>query len=141
MSDCISALKEWTGKSRAAIVFDSTVDEFTHDKTVLFRNLTSVRTDNPQTCCASRVWFGSGLTLRFGKEDSRVARGWGGLFFFSTAGIFQTWGGNPNQQDGHLLEVDGDDAGAGEPLTVWLPCEGVVLNAHEARGQVVTERV
>ena len=31
MADCVNALKEWTGKSRATIVFDSTVDEFTHD--------------------------------------------------------------------------------------------------------------
>ena len=31
MADCINALKEWTGKARATIVFDSTVDEFTAD--------------------------------------------------------------------------------------------------------------
>ena len=30
MADCVNALKEWTGKARATIVFDSTVDEFTH---------------------------------------------------------------------------------------------------------------
>ena len=31
MADCINALREWTGKARATIVFDSTVDEFTND--------------------------------------------------------------------------------------------------------------
>ena len=31
MVDCVEALKQWTGKSRATIVFDSTVDEFIHD--------------------------------------------------------------------------------------------------------------
>ena len=31
MADCISALKEWTGKTKATILFDSTVDEFTDD--------------------------------------------------------------------------------------------------------------
>ena len=31
MADCINALKEWTGKASAAVVYDSTVDEFTHD--------------------------------------------------------------------------------------------------------------
>ena len=30
MADCVSALKEWTGKARATIIYDSTVDEFTH---------------------------------------------------------------------------------------------------------------
>ena len=29
MADCINALKEWTGKARASVVYDSTVDEFT----------------------------------------------------------------------------------------------------------------
>ena len=29
MANCVTALKEWTGKARATIVFDSTVDEFT----------------------------------------------------------------------------------------------------------------
>ena len=29
MADCVKALKEWTGKTSATIVFDSTVDEFT----------------------------------------------------------------------------------------------------------------
>ena len=31
MADCINVLKEWTGKARATIIFDSTVDEFTTD--------------------------------------------------------------------------------------------------------------
>ena len=31
MERCVNALKQWTGKTRATIVFDSTVDEFTHD--------------------------------------------------------------------------------------------------------------
>ena len=31
MADCVNALKEWTGKSRATIIYDSTVDEFTDD--------------------------------------------------------------------------------------------------------------
>ena len=31
MADCVNALKEWTGKTSAAVVFDSTNDEFTHD--------------------------------------------------------------------------------------------------------------
>ena len=31
MADCVTALKEWTGKARATIVYDSTVDDFTHD--------------------------------------------------------------------------------------------------------------
>ena len=31
MADCINALKEWTGKTRATVIYDSTVDEFTHD--------------------------------------------------------------------------------------------------------------
>ena len=31
MAHCVSALKEWTGKGSATIIFDSTVDEFTHD--------------------------------------------------------------------------------------------------------------
>ena len=30
MDRCVNALKEWTGKESAAIVFDSTVDEFTN---------------------------------------------------------------------------------------------------------------
>ena len=29
MTDCINALKEWTGKARATKIYDSTVDEFT----------------------------------------------------------------------------------------------------------------
>ena len=29
MADCVSVLKEWTGKARTTIVYDSTVDEFT----------------------------------------------------------------------------------------------------------------
>ena len=29
MAHCVSALKEWTGKGSATIIFDSTVDEFT----------------------------------------------------------------------------------------------------------------
>ena len=29
MADCVNALKEWMGKARATIIFDSTVDEFT----------------------------------------------------------------------------------------------------------------
>ena len=29
MADCINALTEWTGKARATVVYDSTVDEFT----------------------------------------------------------------------------------------------------------------
>ena len=29
MADCVNALKEWTGKSCATIIYDSTVDEFT----------------------------------------------------------------------------------------------------------------
>ena len=28
---CVNALKEWTGKARATVIFESTVDEFTHD--------------------------------------------------------------------------------------------------------------
>ena len=31
MADCVNALKEWTGKESATIIFDSTVDEFTTD--------------------------------------------------------------------------------------------------------------
>ena len=31
MADCVNALKEWAGKTIASVVFDSTVDEFTHD--------------------------------------------------------------------------------------------------------------
>ena len=31
MADCVNALKEWTGKARATVVYDSTVDEFTND--------------------------------------------------------------------------------------------------------------
>ena len=31
MGDCVNALKRWTGKASATIVFDSTVDEFTDD--------------------------------------------------------------------------------------------------------------
>ena len=31
MADCINALKEWTGKASATVVYDSTVDEFTHN--------------------------------------------------------------------------------------------------------------
>ena len=31
MKDCVSALKQWTGKANATILFDSTVDEFTDD--------------------------------------------------------------------------------------------------------------
>ena len=29
MADCVNALKEWTGKANATILYDSTVDEFT----------------------------------------------------------------------------------------------------------------
>ena len=29
MADCINALKEWTGKARVTIIYDSTIDEFT----------------------------------------------------------------------------------------------------------------
>ena len=31
MADCVSALREWTGKATATVVYDSTVDEFTDD--------------------------------------------------------------------------------------------------------------
>ena len=31
MERCVNALKGWTGKTRATTIFDSTVDEFTHD--------------------------------------------------------------------------------------------------------------
>ena len=31
MADCVNALREWTGKASATVVFDSTVDEFTAD--------------------------------------------------------------------------------------------------------------
>ena len=31
MADCVNALKEWTSKSTATIIYDSTVDEFTND--------------------------------------------------------------------------------------------------------------
>ena len=31
MAKCVNALKEWAGKTSAAIVYDSTVDEFTDD--------------------------------------------------------------------------------------------------------------
>ena len=31
MERCVNALKEWTGKAKATIIYDSTVDEFTHD--------------------------------------------------------------------------------------------------------------
>ena len=31
MADRINALKEWTGKACATIIYDSMVDEFTHD--------------------------------------------------------------------------------------------------------------
>ena len=31
MARCVNALKEWTGKTRATIIYDSTVDEFTKD--------------------------------------------------------------------------------------------------------------
>ena len=37
MADCVNALKEWTGKARATVVYDSTVDEFTDDG--LFTNV------------------------------------------------------------------------------------------------------
>ena len=30
MADCVNALKEWTGKTRATKIYDSTVDEFTN---------------------------------------------------------------------------------------------------------------
>ena len=32
MADCINALKEWTGKAKTTVVYDSTVDEVTHDR-------------------------------------------------------------------------------------------------------------
>ena len=32
MERCVNALKEWTGKARATIIYDSTVDEFTDDR-------------------------------------------------------------------------------------------------------------
>ena len=31
MADCVDALKEWTGKASATVIYDSTVDEFTDD--------------------------------------------------------------------------------------------------------------
>ena len=31
MTDCVNALKEWTGKTRTCVLYDSTVDEFTDD--------------------------------------------------------------------------------------------------------------
>ena len=31
MADCVDALKEWTGKERATVVYDSVVDEFTDE--------------------------------------------------------------------------------------------------------------
>ena len=31
MADCVTALKEWTGKARATIVYDSKIDPFTHN--------------------------------------------------------------------------------------------------------------
>ena len=31
MADCVNALKAWTGKATATVVYDSTVDEFTDD--------------------------------------------------------------------------------------------------------------
>ena len=31
MRECESALKQWTGKARATIIYDSTVDEFTDE--------------------------------------------------------------------------------------------------------------
>ena len=31
MADCVTALKQWTGKAHAMVIFDSTVDEFTND--------------------------------------------------------------------------------------------------------------
>ena len=31
MADCVNALKGWTGMARATVIFDSTVDEFTHN--------------------------------------------------------------------------------------------------------------
>ena len=31
MAECVNALKQWTGLSRATVIFDSTVDEFTDD--------------------------------------------------------------------------------------------------------------
>ena len=31
MVDCVNALKQWTGKASATIIYDSTVDEFTDD--------------------------------------------------------------------------------------------------------------
>ena len=32
MTSGVDALKVWTGKARATVIFDSTVDEFTHDR-------------------------------------------------------------------------------------------------------------
>ena len=41
MADWVNALKEWTGKARAKVIFDSTVDEFTHHG--LFNNVKGKR--------------------------------------------------------------------------------------------------
>ena len=32
MADCTNALKEWTGKARATVIYDSNVDEFTAER-------------------------------------------------------------------------------------------------------------
>ena len=48
MADCVSALREWTGKATATVVYDSTVDEFTADR--LFNKVG-----------ASKMWHLSGL--------------------------------------------------------------------------------
>ena len=37
MAERVNVLKAWTGKARATIVFDNTVDDFTHDG--LFANV------------------------------------------------------------------------------------------------------
>ena len=37
MERCVNTLREWTGKSRANVLYDSTVDELTHDG--LFNNV------------------------------------------------------------------------------------------------------
>ena len=41
MADCVTALKVWTGKATATVVYDSTVDAFTHNG--LFENVKGKR--------------------------------------------------------------------------------------------------
>ena len=75
----------------------------------------------------------------FGKEGSRVVALEG--FVLSIFQIPACFERGDNKQGSHLLEVDGNNAGAGEALWPAVTCESVVRNTLEFRGQVVAERV